>query len=204
MHVLEPKEFDNLDELEASYAFENLSADLVADLHARTRPFILRRTKAEVLQRPPPIVERIVSGIMAPLQRTLSENTFRNDPSFLLKLNAQNGSQVKFGPRNNVMMERQKIANHPYLIRGVEQEGSTHDPLVAASWKAIALIELLKRLRQEGHRILLFSNFTETLDLLEDILAGEGFAVCYLRLDGSVSTNLRPALIDNFNDPQAS
>ncbi|KAJ3342382.1 hypothetical protein HDU93_002498 [Gonapodya sp. JEL0774] len=206
LHFLEPTEFKDLDDLEQTYSFESLNADLVTSLHQRLIPYILRRTKEELrtngLQTLPPITERIVCGTMTPLQRKLSVEILTNSREFLLKLAQTHNSQVKVGPKNNPIMELRKIANHPYLIPGVEQDDS-HEMLIEASWKVAALVEILARLKKGGNRVLLFSNFTQTLDLLEDVLSGEGFANQFLRIDGKVKPTDRPVIIDMFESAES-
>eukprot|EP01039_Chlorochromonas_danica_P004981 gene4981-5469_t len=63
--------------------------------------------------------------------------------------------------------------------------------------KMIYLKEELPKLRREGHRILVFSQWTRILDLLEVLL--EDIGLSYLRLDGSTPVKVRQELIDKFN-----
>ena len=60
------------------------------------------------------------------------------------------------------------------------------------------LAEMLPRLAKEGHRVLLFSQWTQILDLLEGLV--EYLDMGYLRLDGATAINERQGLIDTFND----
>ena len=76
-------------------------------------------------------------------------------------------------------------------------------PKLYDSGKLARLAELLPKLHAEGHRVLLFSQSTQTLDLLEEFVSaprdagGLGFA--HLRLDGNTAVGERQALIDDFN-----
>ena len=76
-------------------------------------------------------------------------------------------------------------------------------PKLYDSGKLGRLAELLPKLHAEGHRVLLFSQSTQTLDLLEEFVSaprdagGLGFA--HLRLDGNTAVGERQALIDDFN-----
>lgn len=69
--------------------------------------------------------------------------------------------------------------------------------LVQASGKFILLSKLLPKLQAEGHQILIFSQFIQTLNLLEDLLSLMGYT--FDRLDGSVRGDLRQQKIDRFN-----
>jgi SNF2 family DNA or RNA helicase len=56
---------------------------------------------------------------------------------------------------------------------------------------------MMKKLREENHRVLIFSQMTRMLDLLEDFLEGQGYK--YERIDGSVNGAARQEAIDRFN-----
>ena len=100
--------------------------------------------------------------------------------------------------------------NHPYLLEGVEQleeiEGAktesitdiSEHPLVSSSGKMVLLLKLLAKLRDEGHRVLIFSQFTAMLDLLERFMRLAKFS--YTRIDGSIRGNAREDAIQSFND----
>ncbi|MEW5304870.1 MAG: hypothetical protein WDW36_007450 [Sanguina aurantia] len=73
------------------------------------------------------------------------------------------------------------------------------DAAVMSSAKCVLLDTLLPRLKSEGHRLLIFSQWTSTLDVLEWFLTQRGHTYC--RLDGSTAVDIRLALVDRFNDP---
>ena len=79
-------------------------------------------------------------------------------------------------------MELKKAANHPYLFEGVEPESMTPDELlkglVMNSGKMVLLDKLLARLRQDGHRVLIFSQMSRMLDILEDYCLFRGYSTC--------------------------
>ncbi|KAJ8959890.1 hypothetical protein NQ318_011626 [Aromia moschata] len=60
---------------------------------------------------------------------------------------------------------------------------------------------MLRKLREQGHRVLIFSQMTKMLDILEDFLEGEGYK--YERIDGAITGSLRQEAIDRFNAPGA-
>lgn len=74
----------------------------------------------------------------------------------------------------------------------------TDDQLFRSSAKLLALAELLPRLKSEGHRIVLFSQFTTVLDLMELFLDRE-LKMGYVRMDGSTSVSERQVRMDLFN-----
>ena len=64
------------------------------------------------------------------------------------------------------------------------------------------LDKLLPKLKADGHRVLIFSQFTKVLDLIEDLIEARGWG--YERLDGTVLGSLRQASIDRFSDPTSA
>jgi SNF2 family DNA or RNA helicase len=70
--------------------------------------------------------------------------------------------------------------------------------LVHDCGKLQVLLPLLKRLRSEGHRCVLFTQFTGMLSILEQFLAM--YDLTYFRFDGSTKPELRQKLVDRFND----
>lgn len=100
-------------------------------------------------------------------------------------------------------MELKKAANHPYLFDGVEPESATNEELlkglVMSSGKMVLLDKLLTRLRQDGHRVLIFSQMVRMLDWLNDYMTLRGYQ--FQRLDGMVPSEARKKSIAHFNAP---
>lgn len=93
-----------------------------------------------------------------------------------------------------------KIVNHPYLIHcplGPEGLPKIDEELVTSSGKLLVLDAMLTRLKQQGHKVLLFSTMTMILDVIEDYLSLRDFK--YVRLDGSTKLSVRKENIQNFN-----
>lgn len=97
----------------------------------------------------------------------------------------------------NVQIELRKCCNHPFLIKGVEEsvtqdmsEGEARQAMLSASGKLVLLDKLLPKLRSEGHRVLLFSQFK----IMLNILAGAKPA---LRQGPAVHSE-KPASCSNF------
>merc|ERR1712045_268851 len=108
----------------------------------------------------------------------------------------------------NIMVELKKVANHPYLLSVAAEEApiAPNGPfevkaMTKACGKLVLLSKMLKKLKAEGHRVLIFSQMTKLLDLLEDFLDGEHYK--YERIDGSITGTLRQDAIDRFNAPGA-
>ncbi|WRT67938.1 uncharacterized protein IL334_004912 [Kwoniella shivajii] len=106
----------------------------------------------------------------------------------------------------NILMELRKICQHPYLTTpDLESfdipEKDQHDQLIEASGKLKFLKLLLPKLKERGHRVLLFSQFKIALDRIEDFLYEEG--VKFLRLDGDVQQAQRQKSMDLFNAPNS-
>ena len=101
---------------------------------------------------------------------------------------------------NNMLMQLRKIANHPDLITGAH-DGS---PLLPApeenrrmSGKMRLLDRMMGRLRRGGHKVLIFSQMTSMIDLLESHLDQQGITT--YRLDGGVPYEERRERIAEFN-----
>lgn len=100
-------------------------------------------------------------------------------------------------------MELKKAANHPYLFDGAETRTDNTEEtlkgLVMSSGKMVLLDKLLVRLRQDGHRVLIFSQMVRMLDILSDYMSLRGYQ--HQRLDGMVSSEARKKSIAHFNSP---
>lgn len=86
--------------------------------------------------------------------------------------------------------------NHPFLFSSTYEEPV--DEIIGSSGKFAVLDKLLLELYDKKHRCVIFSQFTQVLNLIEDYCYQRGWH--YARLDGSVSRARRTYLIDRFND----
>uniref|UniRef100_F7FBZ3 Chromodomain-helicase-DNA-binding protein 1-like n=1 Tax=Monodelphis domestica TaxID=13616 RepID=F7FBZ3_MONDO len=97
----------------------------------------------------------------------------------------------------NILSQLRKCVGHPYLFDGVEPEPfEIGDHLIEASGKLHLLDKLLSFLYTRHHRVLLFSQMTHMLDILQDYMDYRGYS--YERLDGSVRGEERHLAIKNF------
>jgi chromodomain-helicase-DNA-binding protein 1 len=67
------------------------------------------------------------------------------------------------------------------------------------SGKMVLLDKLLARLKQDGHRVLIFSQMVRLLDIISDYMAARGYV--HQRLDGTVPSDVRKKSIEHFNAP---
>lgn len=100
-------------------------------------------------------------------------------------------------------MELRKCCLHLFLIKGAERELYKHydgepalEVIIKASAKMTLLDKLLPKLKNEGHRVLIFSQFRVMLDIIEDYLEFRNFK--YERVDGTITGGKRQRSIDKF------
>eukprot|EP00170_Pyropia_yezoensis_P006751 contig_27538_g6773 len=203
LHFLTPEEFADAAEFEEQFSFSALrEPETVAALHMALRPYVLRRQKGDVEKSLPRKTYAVLRVGMASTQQQYYRWILTRNFS---KLNAA----AKSGGRSigsatsllNIVMELKKCCNHPYLFDGVEDSNATDamTALIRASGKMILLDKLLLRLRDAGHRVLIFSQMVRMLDILQDYCRMRGFA-CQ-RLDGSMPNDLRQRAVDHYNAP---
>ncbi|XP_043469159.1 chromodomain-helicase-DNA-binding protein Mi-2 homolog isoform X2 [Leptopilina heterotoma] len=189
-------------------AFQNEFADIskeeqVKKLHEMLGPHMLRRLKADVLKNMPSKSEFIVRVELSPMQKKYYKYILTRNYE---ALNPKGGGQQV--SLLNIMMDLKKCCNHPYLFPAASQEAPTGpngnyetSALIKAAGKLVLLSRMLTKLRVDGHRVLIFSQMTKMLDILEDYLEGEGYK--YERIDGNITGTQRQEAIDRFNAPGA-
>lgn len=104
----------------------------------------------------------------------------------------------------NVLMQLRKVCNHPYLFDGAEEGPPYIDGphLWENSGKMQLLNKLLPKLKERGSRVLIFSQMTRVLDILEDYLRLKQYEYC--RIDGNTDGEKRDSQIDEFNEDGSS
>lgn len=168
--------------------------DIVHRLHAILRPFMLRRIKADVEKSLLPKKETKLFVGLTTVQRDLYRKVLLKDLSAIISMNGKPSRQKM----QSVLMPLRKAAIHPYLIDGIEKPPYvTDESIVKCSGKMMVLDKLLEKLKSQNSRVVLFSQFTSMLDILEDYLNWRDYKYC--RLDGNTKYDERAESIDNFN-----
>ena len=156
-------------------------------LAARVRPFLLRRTKAQVATDLP---ERIEEDLVCELegnQRTLYDAEVKRARAILLKLGTPRElDSARFNILASLTRLRQICCDSRLVLPEETQEGA----------KIEALREQLETLLDEGQKVLVFSQFTSFLDLVDTALAAAFPDIPRFRLDGS--TENRGELVADF------
>uniref|UniRef100_A0A8I3NBT1 Chromodomain-helicase-DNA-binding protein 1-like n=1 Tax=Canis lupus familiaris TaxID=9615 RepID=A0A8I3NBT1_CANLF len=166
-------------------------SDSASELHKLLQPFLLRRVKAEVATELPKKTEVVLYHGMSALQKKYYKAILMKD------LDAFESEMAKKVKLQNVLSQLRKCVDHPYLFEGVEPEPfEIGDHLIEASGKLHLLDKLLAFLYSRGHRVLLFSQMTQMLDILQDYMDYRGYS--YERVDGSVRGEERHLAIKNF------
>ena len=169
--------------------------DAVSRLRTRVRPFLLRRTKAQVLSELPPCIEQVERVPMTDAQARVYEAYLRR-----AREDVEGSSDAGARFRLLAALTRlRQVCCHPRLVledpEWLELAAADAD---AAGGKFELLGEILDECVDEGHRVLVYSQFTSMLDLIEERLDERGTTHC--RLDGS--TRDREGVVKRFQrDP---
>ncbi|KAH7011661.1 PHD/FYVE-zinc-finger like domain-containing protein [Ilyonectria destructans] len=188
--------------------YEVLDKETLPKLHEMIRPYFLRRTKAGVLKFLPPMSQIILPVTMTSVQEKLAKSIMAKNPQLIKAMFANTTMNRKErGSLNNILMQLRKCLCHPFMYsEAIEEKHHDNDVLqrnlVEASAKLLLLEKMLPKLKERGHRVLIFSQFLQQLAIIEDFLAGLGFE--YRRLDGQIGSLEKQRRIDAFNAPDSS
>ena len=201
LNFLSPANFNDLQGFLDEFA-DISKEEQVKKLHNMLGPHLLRRLKADVLKGMPSKSEFIVRVELSPMQKKYYKYILTRNFS---ALNVKGGHQVSL---LNIMMDLKKCCNHPYLFPTAANEAPKLPngmfegiALIKACGKLVLLSKMLRKLKNQGHRVLIFSQMTKVLDILEDFLENEGYK--YERIDGAITGSVRQESIDRFNAPGA-
>ena len=185
---LHPGLLGSFNSFRKEYANIGESEFLRHDLAARTAPFIKRRVKKDVAPELPPREDLAMFCTMDEVQKAFYDQVLAEGRALL-----QEYSKAKSkSPKGNMqilttLLRLRQICCHPQLL---EDSGET------PSAKFELLQELLLEHIDSGHKVLLFSQFTSMLKLVEEHLQQVNISYCYL--DGA--TRNRQEVVDKFND----
>ncbi|XVE94276.1 hypothetical protein REPUB_Repub01dG0267500 [Reevesia pubescens] len=202
LNFLQPASFPSLSSFEENFN-DLTTAEKVEELKKLVAPHMLRRLKRDAMQNIPPKTERIVPVELSSIQAEYYRAMLTKNYQILRNI----GKGVPQQSMLNIVMQLRKVCNHPYLIPGTEPESGSveflHEMRIKASAKLTLMHSMLKVLYREGHRILIFSQMTKLLDILEDYLTIEFGPKTYERVDGSVSVADRQTAIAKFNQDKS-
>lgn len=208
LNFIKPDSFGDCEAFLEKYG-DMKDKEVLDDLHDEIRPFILRRLKEDVEHSVPPKEETLIEVELTLSQKQYYRALYEKNVKFLHR----NKRKPIDGPSlSNLAMQLRKVCNHLFLLRGAEQEFHNEqlkhnkditegDLLVKASGKLVLLDKLLPRLKENGHRVLIFSQFKIMLDVLQDYLRTREMK-CE-RIDGSITGKQRQQAIDRFQAPES-
>ncbi|MEI9949430.1 MAG: DEAD/DEAH box helicase [Pseudomonadota bacterium] len=154
----------------------------LAELREKTKPFILRRLKREVAPELPPRTDMVLEIELDPSERDLYNAVRAATQRDLLEKLQKGGNVLQ---ALEALLRLRQAACHPALVPGQQAESSS---------KIEALLESLEQVAAEGHKALVFSQWTSLLDLVEPHLKRADLE--FVRLDGR--TRDRAAVVNEF------
>ncbi|CDO92424.1 unnamed protein product [Kluyveromyces dobzhanskii CBS 2104] len=177
---------------------------VIRRLHKVLRPFLLRRLKKDVEKDLPDKVEKVLKCKMSALQHKLYQQMLKHRRLFIF----DDSSNQKFSSSrgfNNQIMQLRKICNHPFVFEEVEDQINPARETSDVLWRTAGKFELLERIlpkfKATGHRVLIFFQMTQVMDIMEDFL--RHLDMKYLRLDGHTKSDDRTLLLNTFNAPNS-
>ncbi|KJY00578.1 unnamed protein product [Zymoseptoria tritici ST99CH_3D1] len=197
LNFLLPDVFGEAEAFDSWFSSQSDDQDtVVQQLHRVLRPFLLRRVKSDVEKSLLPKKEINLYVGMSEMQVNWYRKILEKD------IDAVNGAAGKKESKTrllNIVMQLRKCCNHPYLFDGAEPGPpyTTDEHLVDNAAKMVMLDKLLKRMQAQGSRVLIFSQMSRVLDILEDYSVMRGYQYC--RIDGSTAHEDRIAAIDDYN-----
>ena len=161
---------------------EKLSKENLKKLRDGFKPFILRRTKSQVAKDLPPKTEQVIYCDMSNSQKKLYDKMLK----FYQQQMSENGDKnIEY---LGALTRLRQMACHPSLVSEDFEE--------AESAKMEILTARLEELSSEGHKVLVFSQFTSFLGLIKNQL--ESLGITYSYLDGK--TRNRQEVVEEFQN----
>ena len=160
-------------------------------LQAKIRPFILRRTKKQVLKELPDKQIQVVYNQMTNKQTAVySEvlNRIKIELDEIQRKGEESKSRLKV---LSALLKLRQICNHPLLI-----DKTLNEEEISAKFDQFN--EILREIIESDEKVLIFSQFTSMLDIMETEIKNK--KIRYLRLDGQ--TQNRQELVDKFNEEE--
>jgi len=162
-------------------------------LSARLRPFLIRRTKGQVAKELPPRTEEAIPCEMTGLQERLYKEQLAKAQHMVLSTAGFDVIKKQRFAILQALTRLRQICCHPALVQP--------DAINEESAKLNTLLELLDQLHEEGHKVLVFSQFVTMLNIIRDKLTELGRPWHFL----SGATQNRADVVNSFqNTPDAS
>lgn len=186
MHFANPGLLGGVSHFQERYVspIANGDPEAAARLRAKIRPFVLRRTKSEVLRELPSRTDTVLHVELDEVERNVYDAVRVATRKSVAEKLAQAGGGGVLAALEALLRLRQ-AACHAGLVPGQQAETSS---------KVERLVEALEDAVSEGHKALVFSQWTSLLDRIEPHLGPAG--IRYTRLDGS--TRDRGAVVGDF------
>ncbi|KAL8939639.1 MAG: hypothetical protein Q9216_003247 [Gyalolechia sp. 2 TL-2023] len=175
---------------------------VIRRLHKVLRPFLLRRLKKDVEKDLPDKQEKVIKCRFSALQAKLYKQLVTYN-----KMSVSDGKGGTKGMRglSNMLMQLRKLCNHPFVFEEVETQMNPDKLTNDLLWRTAGKFELLDRVLPKflatGHRVLMFFQMTQIMNIMEDFLRLRGMQ--YLRLDGGTKSDDRSELLAQFNAPNS-
>ncbi|XP_027189919.1 ATP-dependent DNA helicase DDM1-like [Cicer arietinum] len=147
--------------------------------------------------------EIIVYANMTEHQKSLQEHLINETLGKYLNDKLSIGRSVT--KLNNLVLQLRKVCNHPDLLESAFDRSYFYPPvneIIEQCGKFHLLNRLLERLFARNHKVLIFSQWTRVLDIMDYYFSEKGFEVC--RIDGSVKLEDRKRQIQDFNDTNSN
>ncbi|XP_077222222.1 chromatin remodeling factor CHD3 (PICKLE) isoform X2 [Tasmannia lanceolata] len=199
MHFLDAGKFKSLEAFQEEFKDIN-QEEQIARLHSLLAPHLLRRVKKDVMKDLPPKKELILRVDLSSVQKEYYKAILTRNYQILSR---RGGAQISL---INVVMELRKLCCHAYMLEGVEPDienaNEAFKQLLDSSGKLHLLDKMMVKLKEQGHRVLIYTQFQHMLDLLEDYCSYKKWN--YERIDGKVSGVERQIRIDRFNSKNST
>uniref|UniRef100_H3ABN5 Chromodomain-helicase-DNA-binding protein 1-like n=1 Tax=Latimeria chalumnae TaxID=7897 RepID=H3ABN5_LATCH len=196
LHFIEPDRFpaSEVEQFEERFSEVERKKTTAQALHSLLQPYLLRRVKVDVAAEIPSKKEVVVFHGMSALQKYYYK-------AILMKcrdaFDTETGNKAKL---LNVLSQLRKCVDHPYLFDGKHPQSFDAGRRFGQSPGKIihhVTLKLILKSFCRNHRVLLFSQMTSMLDILQDYMEYRGYS--YERLDGSVRGEERHLAIKNFS-----
>ncbi|OWB63225.1 hypothetical protein B5S29_g4187 [[Candida] boidinii] len=183
---------------------EEESLLIIRRLHKVLRPFLLRRLKKDVEKDLPDKIEKVIKCKFSSLQSCIYKQMLDHNALFV-GAGVQGATKSGLKGLNNKIMQLRKICNHPFVFEEVEDAINPSRLTTDLIWRSSGKFELLDRVlpkfKATGHRVLIFFQMTQVMDIMEDFLRYRDMK--YMRLDGSTKADDRQLMLQDFNAPNS-